>query len=137
GRYSNAVLTPEPDVYEIDTRDSGGLTFVVGFQHDRAAQIAALEWIEVEDAAESPESMFPSVQVEVSTGGAAGPWEPLADWTLERDTNGRAVLMFDEPVWARYLKVHAAPAGEERYYFPPEQFRVIERSVGDGYLSAL
>src|SRR5690606_11419324 len=62
GRYSNAVLTPEPDVHVVDMRDSGGLTFVVGFQHDRAAQIAALEWIEVEDAAESPESMFPSVQ---------------------------------------------------------------------------
>src|SRR5690606_9841969 len=27
--------------------------------------------------------------------------------------------------------------GEERYFFPPEQFRVLERPVGDGYLSAL
>ncbi|MFO7544881.1 MAG: VWA domain-containing protein [Trueperaceae bacterium] len=137
GRYSNAVLTPEPDVYQIDTRDSGGLTFVVGFQHDRAAQITTLEWIESEDAAESPESMFASVQVDVSTTGPAGPWEPLADWTLERDANGRAVLTLGEPVWARYLKVHAGPSDEERYSFPPEQFRVLERPVGEGYLSAL
>lgn len=137
GRYSNAVLTPEPDVHEVDVRDSGGLTFVVGFQNGRAAQVASLEWIESEDAAESPEAMFASALVEVSLTGPAGPWEPLVDWTLERDASGRAVVTFDEPVWARYLKVHAPTVGEERYFVPPEQFRVLERPVSDGYLSAL
>lgn len=137
GRYSNAVLTEEDDVYYVDTRDAGGLTFVVGFRDDRAAQVASLVWTETEDAATDPEYMLDQVQVEVSTSGPAGPWLPLADWTLERDASGVARLTLPEPVWARYLRFHGGLREDQRYVFPPERLQVIERPVDGAYLSAL
>ncbi len=127
---------------KIDLRDTGTFSFVIGFNDGRAAQVTRLEWQDEAAALAEPQAMFPAVSVEVSLTGGAGPWAPLADWTLERDGTGLAKLAFDAPVWVRYLRVtgqavEGADGTRGRYYYPPDVVRVLERPASAEYPSVL
>ncbi len=138
GNYGLQLLSHEDDVNgTADLRDPGALRFVVGFQDGRAAQIERLAW---RDSPRSVGDRYPvasSVTVEVSLAGPAGPWEPLAEWDLQRAAGSVAELSLGAPVWARYLRFTAPMVGAERYLWPPEEVAVIERRAGNGYYSAI
>lgn len=116
----------------------GEFTFVIGFHNTRAAQLTRLEWQDFPQAIVSGEAL-PAVTVEVSMTGAAGPWELLAEWEFERDTDSTAVLEFEEPVWARYLRFSGTTATPgQRYVSTPQRVSAIEREAdGSNYLSVL
>src|SRR5699024_6967611 len=114
---------------------AGEFQFVLGFHNGRAAQLERLEWAGDLD---TRYEAFSGARVEVSMGGAAGPWEPLADWQFDRDADGRAVLSFTEPVWARYLRFTLDRTDEkQRNWALPKLLAAYEREAGDGYRSAL
>lgn len=140
--YGAQLLTADGRASTLDLRDTGAFSFVIGFNDGRAAQITRLEWQETADALAKPEAIFPSVTVEVSLSGGAGPWAPLADWTFKRDATGLAKLELDAPAWARYLRltgkaVTGADGAPGRYYYPPDAVRVFERPADADYRSAL
>src|SRR5699024_8144432 len=95
-------LRSERTAPTVNLRGVDEFRLVLGFHNGRAAQLTHLEWAGDLDSRE--EHTFRNASLEVSLGGAAGPWEPLADWEFERDTDGRARLDFPEPVWARYVR---------------------------------
>ncbi len=131
-----SLLDEEANRPSVDGRGVDSAVWVVGFQHDRAAQVARLEWAESPDS--RPEGQFQDVVVEASLTSPVGPWRPLASWELQRDAGGVAVLSLDEPIWARYLRFTARGQQEgARTLFPPDTLRVIERAAGDGYRSIL
>lgn len=131
----NKFLEQDARPSSMDLRGMNAFTFVIGFHNGRAAQITGLEWADVNV---SGAKAFPSVKVEVSLEGAAGPWQPLAEWQLTRDGTGRAHLQLEEASWARYLRFTAAAAEpEQRYWSIPADLVVHERPSDAEYFSIL
>ncbi|MDF1521851.1 MAG: hypothetical protein P1P87_03415 [Trueperaceae bacterium] len=109
-------------------------TWVLGFHHGRAAQVARLEWLPPTEGEAS--QRFTEVDVSVSLDGPIGPWTSLGAWDVAGDAPRAWTL--DAPTWARYLRFDARghdPA--ERVLFPPTLVRVIERAPDATYRSAL
>ena len=137
GSRSDSVVEPERRTSAVDVRPVEALTFVIGFRDARAALIEELRWLESEGGMTTPDRTVGTVIVEASLAGAAGPWEPVAEWPLQRDAAGTARLQLEEPVWARYLRF-TAPKGAAEFLYPPQQLSVFEADVGEGgYLSAV
>lgn len=121
------------------TRLSAGerAEWVIGFQHERAAQITELQWRDASDR--NVENDITEVDVWVSMESPVGPWESLGTWQLDRAAAGDAGMTFtlDAPVWARYIRFRTSPVEERMRRNFPATLRIIERPVGDGYASAL
>lgn len=131
------ILVPDRRTGRSDVRQYDGLTFAIGFQHARAALVSQLVWTESEAGLAAADGRVEYVIVEASVSGAAGPWEVVAEWQLERDAGGVARLQFEEPVWARYLRF-TVPKGENTHLYEPGLIAVYEAAVGEsGYLSIL
>lgn len=117
--------------------------WVVGFHHDRAAQITALHW---RNAAEgTPENRFQTVEIEVSTTSPVGPWLPLTTWTLDPAAVVTQTLPLDAPVWARFVRYRAQASAETtrldvssptRYEYP-DALAIDERPLTASYRSIL
>lgn len=136
--YGNHVIGGAVEARRpLDLRDAPGLSFVVGFHHGRAAQVSRIEWHDSGSEDLGSGGRFEQVTVEVSLAGPIGPWRPVAEWRLERNAEGVAVLNFDAPTWVRYLRLTMPKHSEDRYFWPPGRIGVIERQASDGYLSIL
>lgn len=134
---NNNFLADRTRPLSLDLRDHAAFTFVLGFHNTRAAQLTRLEWEDFPEALSGGDA-FAGTTVEVSMGGAAGPWEELADWQFERGAGGTAVLEFSEPVWARYLRFTATKTDpEQRYQAAPKRVSAFERPAGGDYLSII
>ncbi|HET9451417.1 MAG TPA: hypothetical protein VFO83_11065, partial [Aggregicoccus sp.] len=129
--------TPERERPDYWADPATPASFVVGFQHERAARVRALEWVE------PPEPLAPScslskVHVALSTTSPFGPWTPAGTWALERDAGGVARLALGEPTWARYVRFSLPPPSEKRERCRlPDSLRILEQPAGGGALSAL
>ena len=112
------------------------LSWVVGFHHNRAARIAALEW--VDSLRSSEEERIERVDVAVSLESPTGPWTPLTTWALERspaeDANGVpevTPLQLEAPAWARYIRFEATGLEPRSTHDLPETLRVFEHQADD------
>lgn len=139
GNAGQAILQADAHVSALDMRSDGSdFVFVVGFHHDRAAMITELVWRDSPRfGGAADHTLYDSVTVEVSLTSPLGPWQPLAEWELEKGADGVATLELEEPTWARYLRFTAPTVEGVRYHWPPDLIQVFEREPGDGYLSAL
>lgn len=109
--------------------------WVVGFHHNRAAQITALHWRNWANG--TPENRFQTVEIQVSTTSPVGPWLPLTTWTLDSASTVTQTLTLEAPVWARFVRyVAQAPANTERYEYP-DTLAIDERPLTDSYRSIL
>ena len=111
-----------------------GLEWVVGFHHDRAAQITRLEWT---DSSEMPtDRRIGKVSLAVSLDSPVGPWIPIGDWDLpESGTSAR--LDLKEPTWARFVKFSVNAPSQQVSYALPEVLRIWERPTEGDYRSVL
>jgi len=135
-RSREAMLTEKADVSRVGIEPLQPIEWVVGFHHERAARIARIAW---RDVAEVPDRArrFDAVKISVSTTSPTGPWEPVTDWTLERDEAGKAELVLPGPVWARFVRFSAPGSDKKTQWSLPEMLQVFEQREGDGYLSIL
>ncbi len=110
---------------------------VLGFQHDRAAQLRRIEWVQPSD----PQAdLYESVRIAASTESPLGPWVALGELHLDATHGGTSTLEFGSPIWARFLRFTPAEAGggpEVRYRHFPDRLRVIERVPDEEYRSIL
>jgi len=113
------------------------MTWVVGFLHDRVAQITGLEWADPDGS--DPSARARRVTVEVSTGSPLGPWTSLGTWRLERADDGSvAPFTLDTPTWARFVRFTApGPRAEGGAWELPGRIGILERATDDGYRSIL
>ncbi|CAN5802494.1 hypothetical protein BH23DEI1_BH23DEI1_13040 [soil metagenome] len=133
---SNALLAGGGGTARLDGRGFEEATWVIGFQHGRAARIDRLEWLESESSV--AERWFQTARIEASLAGPVGPWTEVAQWTLKRGAEGLAVVALEGAPWARYLRVTAG--GHDRSsnaIYAPATFRVIERAADVEYASIL
>ncbi|HET8985420.1 MAG TPA: hypothetical protein VFN03_06655, partial [Trueperaceae bacterium] len=138
-QHGVSLLTPGDSPRSVDVRETGRMEFVVGFHNGRAGQVMGLEWLDSQGVSprNEQEQVAGVVAVAVSMGGAAGPWVALPDWDLERDSAGRASVTFDEPVWARYVRLTVVPNEGVRHVYLPDAVSVFERAPGPDYPSLL
>lgn len=109
--------------------------WVVGFHHDRAAQITALHWRNWAEG--TPENRFHTVEIEVSTTSPVGPWLPLTTWTLDPTSAVTQTLTLDAPVWARFVRYTAQASADTTRYEYPDTLAIDERPLTDSYRSIL
>lgn len=117
--------------------DGGRVTWVVGFLHDRAAQVTELRW---EDPIGSdPATRARRVTVEVSTRSPLGPWQELGTWDLARADDGSvSPFALETPTWARYLRFSApGPRTEGGPWELPGRLSVLERPTDGEYRSII
>ena len=89
-----AILDADTTVVREYPSETGAVSWVIGFEDNRAAQITELAWID--PGGSDPTQRFTAVNVEISMGSPSGPWQSLGSWTLKRNDNGRRA-----PVQAR------------------------------------
>ena len=109
--------------------------WVVGFHHNRAAQITALHWRNAPDGA--PENRFSTVEVQVSTVSPIGPWQPLTTWTLDPTSITTQTLSLETPAWARFVRYVAQPPTDASWYEYPTALGIDEYPLTDSYRSIL
>ena len=112
-------------------RSGQQLDWVIGFHHDRAAEISRFEWV---DAAAS--GRITRVQLSTSTDSPVGPWEPLAEWQLD-DGQTPSVLQLDQPTWARFVRFTVAGPDGQQTHALPDAIRIWERPTSADYRSVL
>lgn len=120
---------------QIATREAS--QWVIGFHHDRAAQIRQLQWENLPLKGKAWLHM-PSVDVAVSMQSPVGPWQPLGRWALKQGTDGQNSWTFDNPVWARYVRFtipDPEKKGQSLQY--PGVVRILERQTDEQYRSVL
>jgi hypothetical protein len=108
--------------------------YVIGFHHNRAAKIEGIEW--VFDDTINDADKFGHVAISVSTGSSIGPWEAAGELDLE-NSGTPAVITFESPVWARFVKFEATPRKASGPIKVPEIIRIREQATGEDYRSVL
>jgi signal peptidase II len=131
-RIMNRLLTEDGDNRSTRVPSGERFEWVVGFHHDRAAQLRRIEWIDAPTEA----NRIRNVTVSTSLDSPLGPWTTLEEWQLDGDSDSH-VLAFEQPVWARFLKFSSAPVEALRSLATPATLRVWERPTGGEYRSIL
>jgi Mg-chelatase subunit ChlD len=132
-KWDDALLDPKSAPARIRLRAGESLDWVVGFQHDRAAMIDGIEWVDVADAGK--QALIEEVRIFASRDSPLGPWEPLATWKLAGGQAKRLAL--ERPTWARFVRFATAPADKAVTLVAPSMLRIFERPVAADYLSIL
>lgn len=110
-----------------DTQD-----YVIGFHHNRTAQISRIEWVYADDVEAS--HRFDRVSIAASLESPVGPWQPLGEFALS-DSEPLSTLELDAPAWARFIRLSAARKPQAPPSWGPDVIRIFERSTGDDYRS--
>jgi hypothetical protein len=132
-KWDDALLDAESAPARIRLRAGERLDWVIGFHHDRAAMIDAIEWVDAVDAGK--QARIEEVRIFASRDSPLGPWEPLATWKLTGGQTKRLAL--ERPAWARFVRFATAPADKAVTLVAPSVLRIFERPVGPDYLSIL
>jgi hypothetical protein len=134
-RWDQSVLTEEAESRSVRLAEGEDLQFVVAFHHNRAAQVARLEWVRTASARKKPGAPG-EVTVSVSMDSPVGPWTPLETWPLDGDGLNFA-LELEEPTWARFVRFTVPRPADSPNVFAPETIRVWERPTDEQYRSIL
>jgi len=132
--WDGDMLLEDGQYDQTRVRAGQALEWVIGFHHGRAAQITRLEWID--SARTTADRKIQKVSVTVSRESPVGPWQPIGDWNLAGGT-APPVFTFDEPTWARFVKLSVAGPDQLKTHALPEVLRIWERATGDEYRSIL
>lgn len=125
----SAVLnaTVRSDIVRIPATNS--MEWVVGFHHNRAAQIAEVTWLNNHDA--NGEEQPISIEMAVSTGSSVGPWQVVANWPLDPTATLTQTFPLDRPIWTRFVRFSAKASGESNRAAYPQQIQIFERPSSD------
>ncbi len=116
----------------LDSRGSTTRDYVIGFNRNRTAQVARVEWIQLE----GDDHGFDHIEVLASLESPSGPWVSLGEVDLV-DGEVRAEVVLPQPEWARFIRVSARYKPGLKVGLAPERIRVWERPVDDEYRSVL
>jgi hypothetical protein len=132
--WDGRVLTIEEEKPQVRPSKGEPMEFVVGFNHDRAAQITRLQWMDSPASKET--ARLESVEVSISLDSPLGPWHPIGDWKLATG-GGSDSFEFDSPVWARFVRIAAAGIDEFKWRAWPETLQIWEQPTDAEYRSIL
>lgn len=129
-----SVLVPEAD-YSLQLEPTRLNEWVLGFRHNRAAQVDRFEWVQ---QASTDYRVLSRVDVSVSTESPMGPWTPIGTWNVDTKRGSTSVLDLPAPVWARFVRFSSnEPERADEWWRLPQTIRVFERAQDDRYRSIL
>jgi Mg-chelatase subunit ChlD len=130
------LLDEDPTRVAVDLKDVRRFGAVIGFQDGRAAQVESLEWSDPQGTSAS--ERLQQAVVFVSMQGPTGPWRLAGAWDLARASDGSVTpFAFEDPMWARYLRLTGVAPLEAEALELPATLRVIERATDADYRSIL
>jgi len=132
--WDQALLSEKIEATGVKLSADQPLEFVVGFNHNRAARVSRLEWLETPNA--KPLHRLSSVNVAVSLDSPHGPWKHLGSWELS-GSDATTVITLDQPEWARFVKFSAPGPDSRQKRMTPEQIRIWEQPTDADYQSIL
>ena len=108
--------------------------WVIGFHHNRAAQVREIRWQRQVGSRVSNE--FSQVDIATSEASPLGPWRSVG--TLEVN-KGKEIssISFDNPVWARFVRFSSTDPDKAGSWQLPATLQILERPAGAGYRSML
>jgi outer membrane protein OmpA-like peptidoglycan-associated protein len=135
----DAVLSEKVDGYSMRLDPVNPNEWVVGFRHNRAAQISRLEWVQPAAVAVAGGiRMLSTVEVSVSTESPIGPWTPVGSWKIAAAAGSTTPLNLTEPVWARFVRFSTRePRKAQENWRLAETIRIYERGTDVTYRSVL
>lgn len=95
------MAMPDGVPQTVSVAQGSPVSWIVGFQDDRAPAITSLEWVDAPGV--DPSTQIDAVTVEVSADLATGPWTTVGTWTLDR-SQGNPRFTFPQPTWARFIR---------------------------------
>ena len=108
--------------------------WVVGFHHNRAAQVREIRWQRQVGSRVSNE--FSHVDIAVSEASPLGPWRSVG--LLEVDKAKEiSSISFEKPVWARFVRFSSTDPDKAGRWQLPGTLQILERPAGGGYRSML
>jgi len=131
----NSVLVEGDGSNRAGIRREPAKDYVIGFNHNRAAQITRVEW-QYRDGLEDRWKLFDRVAVSASLGSPVGPWQELGEMDLS-DLKNAASLELPEATWVRFVRFTAYLSEGATYSEEPGVLKVWERPAADDYLSVL
>jgi len=132
---ANSVLVEGDASNRAGTRRENAKDYVIGFNHNRAAQITRLEW-QYREGLEDRWKQFDRVMVSASLGSPVGPWQELGEMDLSGQKNS-ASLELPGATWVRFVRFTAHLADGAKFSEEPGVLKIWERPSGDDYLSVL
>jgi len=133
--WDQALLSEKVDQSRVRLFADQPLEFVVGFNHNRAARIVRLEWLETPET-KTKAQRFSRVNVAVSLESPLGPWKHLGGWELS-GSDATTVMTLEQPEWARFVKFSAPGPDSRQTRQTPEQIRIWEQPTDSDYQSIL
>jgi len=128
------VLTAKGSRRNFDADPDNANEWVVGFHHNRAAQVREIRWQRQTESRQSDE--LSRVDVAVSQDSPVGPWRSIGVLSIDR-SNEVSSLHFDDPVWARFMKFSSTDPDRAAKWQLPARLQILERTAGPGYRSML
>lgn len=127
--------------YDLLNEDFGGHAVhgdkayrVYGFHHDRAALVTGMSW----QNRYQTESNAKEVKLSISMGSPAGPWKALGVFDVARaneEDPWSVEVTFEEPVWARFVKVEWPTSISGDTCYEPERVSLFEAPHSHDYYS--
>lgn len=108
--------------------------WVIGFHHNRAAQVREIRWQRQADSREPNE--FSNVDLFVSLDSPLGPWKSIGTLKIDK-TKALSSVRFDTPVWARFIRFSSTDPDKAGRWQLPAALQIRERPAGGGYRSIL
>jgi hypothetical protein len=132
-----SILTEDPRPWSLRCdEECADLSWTIGFNQLRAAQINRIEWADVPEL--NPANQWRTVEVYASLETPLGPWQPIGQIPLAGQPMGEHALDLSAPTWARYVRfVMPAPAEPYTNHYLPAVIRIFERASGEEYQTIL
>ncbi len=109
------------------------IEWVVGFHHNRTAQIETLKYVPVED--DKKAKHFKNLAIQISEKSPLGPWQSLGSWSEQQLNQTQNIQLTDTP-WVKFVRFIADGKANTSYHCPGD-FIAIERPNSDTYQSIL
>lgn len=110
-------------------KEHSSASWIVGFQHNRSAQIERIQWIKPTAPSSIPK--LTKLMVEVSTESPVVGWQALGEWSVEQD------FVLPKSMWARFVRFTANNLTPNSTYELVDSLSIIERPVDKDYYSIL
>jgi Mg-chelatase subunit ChlD len=108
--------------------------WVVGFHHNRAAQVREIRWLR--QVGSRVPNEFSQVDIAVSVASPLGPWQSVGPVKVDK-AKEISSISFDKPVWARFVRFSSTDPDKAGRWQLPGTLQILERPAGDGYRSML
>lgn len=130
------LLTEKQENNSIRAKTNEAWQWVVGFHNERAAKIDKIEWQHPLIDSKRSNLQLKQVKILASLNSNVGPWTVVVEKQFE-NMQSMDEIIFDQPVWARYVKFDVGSIKPSQGAYLPNTIRIFEHPQDKDYQSIL